>query len=85
MTLANYTKFNQYKILIQTLPSITKETILKNEFLLEMDYKNNLEIYYAPFEYVNEHATVGRHCRNHSWFASNENVLFNCIRSKSNR
>ena len=58
MTLANYTKFNQYKILIQTLPSITKETILKNEFLLEMDYKNNLEIYYAPFEYVNEHATV---------------------------
>ena len=58
MATANFAKFNQYKDLIQSLPSITDETILAEEFLLETDSKNHLEIYYAPFEYVNERAKV---------------------------
>jgi hypothetical protein len=58
MTIANYSKFNQYKNLIQSLSSITPESIKSEMFLLEEDEKKQLEIYYAPFEYVNEHAKV---------------------------
>ena len=58
MTIASYSKFIQYKNLIQSLPSIKEETILSDQFLLEKDEKKQLEIYYAPFEYVNERAKV---------------------------
>lgn len=59
MSIATYSKFNQYKKLIQSLPAnFTDETIRGEEFLLEKDAKKKLEIYYAPFEYVNEHAKV---------------------------
>lgn len=59
MTIANYSKFNQYKNLIQSLPfSLTEESILSEQFLLERDAKKKLELYYAPFEYVNERAKV---------------------------
>lgn len=59
MAIANYSKFNHYKNLIQSLPSpLTKESMLNEQFLLERDEKKKLELYYAPFEYVNERAKV---------------------------
>ncbi|MGX9134751.1 hypothetical protein ACWV26_10265 [Rummeliibacillus sp. JY-2-4R] len=59
MAIANYSKFNQFKNLIQSLPSsLTAESLLSEQFLLEIDEKKKLEIYYAPFEYVNESAKV---------------------------
>lgn len=58
MSIAKYSKFNQYKDLIQSLPSLSEENILGEQFLLEKDEKKQLEIYYAPFEYVNERAKV---------------------------
>jgi hypothetical protein len=58
MTIADYSKFAQFKSLIQSLSSITPEAIKSEQFLLEKDEKKSLEIYYAPFEYVNEHAKV---------------------------
>ncbi|MCK2000469.1 hypothetical protein MZM54_03560 [[Brevibacterium] frigoritolerans] len=58
MSIAKYSKFNQFKDLIQSLPSLSEENILSEKFLLEKDEKKQLEIYYAPFEYVNERAKV---------------------------
>jgi hypothetical protein len=58
MTIAFYSKFSQYKNLIQNLSSITPDTIKNETFLLEKDEKKQLEMYYAPFEYVNEQAKV---------------------------
>lgn len=58
MTIANYSKFNLFKERIQTLPSISEESLLSEQFLLEKDEKKQLEIYYAPFEFVNERAKV---------------------------
>lgn len=59
MAIASYSKFNQYKDVIQSLQfSLTRESILSEQFLLEIDTKKKLEIYYAPFEYVNERAKV---------------------------
>ncbi len=59
MATAKYTKFQQYKELIQSIPSSYKEeSLIHEDFLLERDDKKKLEIYYAPFEYVNEQAKV---------------------------
>lgn len=59
MAIANYSKFNQYKDLIQSLQSpLKRESLVSEQFILENDEKKNLEIYYAPFEYVNERAKV---------------------------
>lgn len=59
MSIANYSKFNQYINLIQSLPSsLPTESMLSDEFLIERDTMKKLEIYYAPFEYVNELAKV---------------------------
>lgn len=58
MTIAFYSKFSQYKNLIQSLSSVTPQSIKSEPFLLEKDEKKHLEIYYAPFEYVNERAKV---------------------------
>ncbi|MBB6444291.1 hypothetical protein [Bacillus benzoevorans] len=58
MTIAGYAKFQTYKNLLLSLPQID-ETALKSEaFLLDKDEKKNIEIYYAPFEHINEHAKV---------------------------
>jgi len=54
-----YSKFDTYKQKILSLPLNYNEEDLKSEtFLLEKDEKKQLEIYYAPFEYVNEAAKV---------------------------
>ena len=59
MAIAKYAKFQQYKELIQSIPSsYTEEALINEKFLLERDDKKKLEIYYAPFEYVNEGAKV---------------------------
>lgn len=58
MAIANYSKFNQFKELIQSLPEVSEATITGEGFLLEKDEKRKLEIYYAPFEYVNEKSKV---------------------------
>ena len=59
MSIADYSKFHTYKNLIQSLPiSFNDEALLNEQFLLEKDDKKKLEIYYAPFEYVNENAKV---------------------------
>jgi hypothetical protein len=59
MTIAAYSRFNQFKNLIQSLPpSLEDELVQGNEFLFEANGDRSLEIYYAPFEYVNEHAKI---------------------------
>jgi hypothetical protein len=59
MSIADYSKFQTYKNLIQSLPvPFDAEALINDQFLLEKDEKKKLEIYYAPFEYVNEHAKV---------------------------
>ncbi|MGB3260201.1 hypothetical protein [Paenisporosarcina sp.] len=59
MSIANYSKFQIYKNLIQSLPMpLDNEALINDQFLLEKDEKKKLEIYYAPFEYVNVHAKV---------------------------
>lgn len=58
MAIASYSKFNLFKKSIQSLPSISEKSLISEQFLLEKDEKKQLEIYYAPFEYVNELAKV---------------------------
>ncbi|MGG3916009.1 hypothetical protein [Rossellomorea vietnamensis] len=59
MSIAAYSKFNLYKNKIKSLSEPTANESLMNEtFLLEKDLKKNLEIYYAPFEHLNEKAKV---------------------------
>ncbi|MEH6944333.1 uracil-DNA glycosylase family protein [Bacillus sp. JJ722] len=59
MAIANYSKFEHYKSLIQSLPTpLTEDSMRSEAFLLETDPKKKLEIYYAPFEYINEQAKV---------------------------
>ncbi|WP_374055845.1 uracil-DNA glycosylase family protein [Rossellomorea sp. FM04394] len=59
MSIAAYSKFNQYKNKIHSLSAPTLNESLMNEtFLLEKDSKKKLEIYYAPFEHLNEQAKV---------------------------
>ncbi len=57
MSIAIYAKFSKYKELIQSLPAaFPVEAIINEQFLLDADTKKKIEIYYAPFEYVNEKA-----------------------------
>ncbi|MEH7380721.1 hypothetical protein V7138_09600 [Bacillus sp. JJ1533] len=59
MAIVPDSKFDTYKKKILNLPMDYQEEDLKSEtFLLEKDEKKHLEIYYAPFEYVNEDAKV---------------------------
>jgi hypothetical protein len=59
MGIANFSKFTQFKDLIKALPAVYTDEMIKSEqFLLEREEKKKLEIYYAPFEYVNERAKV---------------------------
>ena len=59
MSIVDYSKFQTYKNLIQSLPvPFDTEALINDQFLLEKDEKKKLEIYYAPFGYVNENAKV---------------------------
>lgn len=59
MSIADYSKFQNYKNLIQSLPMpLDNEALINEQFLLETDEKKKLDIYYAPFEYVNVNAKV---------------------------
>ncbi|MCQ6264712.1 hypothetical protein M1K46_03400 [Fictibacillus sp. WQ 8-8] len=59
MSIATYSKFQQYKSMIHSSPTLPSEEFLKSEeFLVERDEKKGLDIYYAPFEHVNEKAKV---------------------------
>ncbi|MCM3166230.1 hypothetical protein [Peribacillus frigoritolerans] len=59
MGIANFSKFTQFKDLIKALPAVYQDEMIKSEqFLLEREEKKKLEIYYAPFEYINERAKV---------------------------
>ncbi|MGG0176559.1 hypothetical protein [Gottfriedia acidiceleris] len=56
--LAN-SKFTKYKTLISSLsPSLETGTLKSEKFLVDKDEMKNIEIYYAPFEYINERAKV---------------------------
>jgi len=58
MAIASNSPFSTYKQQIQSLPSITEDTIRSESFLLESNESKNIEIYYAPFEYVNKAAKI---------------------------
>ncbi|MFE8699348.1 hypothetical protein ACFYKX_01795 [Cytobacillus sp. FJAT-54145] len=59
MSIATYSKYDTYKQMINSLPYPFKdEDLISERFLLEKDVKKKLEIYYAPFEYVNKEAKV---------------------------
>ncbi|WP_077617439.1 hypothetical protein [Bacillus sinesaloumensis] len=59
MAIVASSMFDTYKSKILSLPMDYTETDLKSEtFLLDKDENKHLEIYYAPFEYVNEAAKV---------------------------
>jgi hypothetical protein len=53
MAIASYSLFSKYKESIQSLPYVKEDTILTDRFLLERDEKKQLDIYYAPFEFIN--------------------------------
>ena len=58
MAIATYSKFNTYKNLLLSLPQIEDDTLMSEQFLLDKDEKKKIEIYYAPFEHINEKAKV---------------------------
>lgn len=59
LTIAPYSLFDTYKKHIFNLSTPLEDNSIKNEqFLLDQDDKKHLEIYYAPFEYINEQAKV---------------------------
>lgn len=58
MAIVPHSKFNHYKNLIYSLTDANEETLKSNTFLLEKDEKKKVEIYYAPFDYINEEASV---------------------------
>ncbi|MEE6449802.1 hypothetical protein RAH41_04415 [Gottfriedia acidiceleris] len=59
MAILSNAKFKEYKTLISSLsPSLETSTLKSEKFLVDKDETKNLEIYYAPFEYINEQAKV---------------------------
>ncbi|MGE6204632.1 hypothetical protein [Guptibacillus hwajinpoensis] len=59
MAIATYSKFTSFKESIHSLTDpADREELMNETFLLERDEKKNLEMYYAPFEHVNEHAEI---------------------------
>ncbi|MDP4549691.1 hypothetical protein Q9251_02200 [Alkalihalobacillus macyae] len=59
MAIATYSKFTSFKESIHSLTNpVDQEELMNKTFLLERDEKKNLEMYYAPFEHVNEHAKI---------------------------
>lgn len=58
MAIASYSKFDTYKNQLFSLSHIGDDTLLSEQFLLDRDEKKKIEIYYAPFEHINEDAKV---------------------------
>ncbi|RDU38842.1 hypothetical protein DRW41_04600 [Neobacillus piezotolerans] len=59
MGIVGTSKFNTYKQKIFSLPSpLRDEDLRSGQFLLEKDEQRKLEIYYAPFEYINTNAKI---------------------------
>lgn len=59
LAIAAFSKFESFKKEIQSLSlPLEDEALISESFLLDKDEKKQLEIYYAPFEHVNEHAQV---------------------------
>ena len=58
VAIVSYSKFDQYKEQLFSLSQIDEETIKSEPFLLDQDEKKKIEIYYTPFEYINEKAKV---------------------------
>ncbi|PKR83439.1 hypothetical protein [Heyndrickxia camelliae] len=58
MAIVRHSKFNRYKNLIFSLKVLNEETLKSKTFLLEKDEKKKIEVYYAPFDYINEEARI---------------------------
>lgn len=58
MAIADYAKFQTFKNLLYSLPQIDEDSLKSEAFLLDKDEKKNIEIFYAPFEHINENAKV---------------------------
>ncbi|MCA0987228.1 hypothetical protein [Guptibacillus algicola] len=59
MSIATYSKFARFKESIYSLPEHpVEEDLIHEDFLLERVEQKKLEVYYAPFEHVNENAKV---------------------------
>jgi hypothetical protein len=59
LAIATFSKFDSFKEKIQSMSlPLEEEALISEPFLLDKDEKKQLEIYYAPFEHVNEHAQV---------------------------
>ena len=50
--------FHTYKSKILQLSDLEEEKLKSEDFLLDRDEKKQLDIYYAPFEYINPDAKV---------------------------
>jgi hypothetical protein len=59
LAIVTFSKFDNLKEKIQSLSHpLEEEALISESFLLDKDEKKQLEIYYAPFDHVNEHAQV---------------------------
>lgn len=58
MEVTTYTNFDAFKDKIVSLPHGTEEVLIQEQFLLEKSEEKQIEIYYAPFEYINKKAKV---------------------------
>ncbi|CEG27035.1 uracil-DNA glycosylase family protein [Bacillus sp. B-jedd] len=59
MAIVRSSMFNLFKDKIQALPSpLSEEDLRSQDFLLDQDERNRLEIFYAPFEYINTEAKI---------------------------
>ncbi|MGG3892096.1 hypothetical protein [Metabacillus fastidiosus] len=59
MGIVSHSKFHIYKNRLFSLLSPLQEAdLINDQFLLDKDEKRKIEIYYAPFEYINEHAKI---------------------------
>ncbi len=59
MGIVTEARFHLYKDKIFSLPlPLTDEDLLNSNFLLQKDEKKKLEVYYTPFDYINEKAIV---------------------------
>ncbi|MGV3464464.1 MAG: hypothetical protein ACO1OT_04125 [Heyndrickxia sp.] len=58
MAIVPHSKFDFYKNLIYSLKDLNEETLRSKNFLLEKDEVKKIEVYYAPFDYINKEARV---------------------------
>ena len=58
MGIVAHSKFHRYKNLLCSLIDFDEKTLKSKTFMLDKDEEKQIEIYYAPFEYINEKARV---------------------------